>query len=69
MAYTTDKRLSTEFKSRLVYLAEELAANAADDSRANILRSVHKIARLASDYRSVYVDACRRILEAERGAK
>ena len=65
--YTLDdmtyKRPNKAYKT---YLSETLKQNAAEDSRASTLRSIHRIARLASDYRGVYCDAVKRVMEFER---
>jgi hypothetical protein len=54
------KRRNPTFDARLVFIANTLEANAADDAIASLLKSIHRIASLASDYRAVYCDAVRR---------
>ena len=62
----TYKRRNHAFNARLVSLAERIKTEAADDSWAPKIRSIYKIARLAQDYRTVYCDAVKRVMEGER---
>ena len=55
------------FDARLCFMrGTSVLANAADDSRAGKLKAIHKIACLAEDYRQVYTDAVKRVMEWER---
>ena len=54
------------FNRRLIALADKIAEGVNDDHNADLLKSIHKIARYAEDYRSVYMLAVKRVLEAER---
>ncbi len=54
------------FDKRLVNLAERIEAGVIDDSNATLLRSIWKISRLAHDKDTVYADAVRRVINAER---
>jgi hypothetical protein len=63
---STYTRPNYEFKARLVFMADALTVNAQDDRNASILKAIYKIARLAQDYRTVYCDAVKRVMEWER---
>ena len=54
------------FNHRLLALAERIERGVTDDHNANLLKSIHKIASFADDYRSVYCLAIKRVIEAER---
>lgn len=54
------------FNRRLVALAERIEAGVNDDHNADKLKAIYKIARLAQDYRTVYCDAVKRVMEGER---
>jgi hypothetical protein len=48
------------------YQVPDTLISAADDRKATLLRSIHRISCMASDYRTVYTDAVKRVIERER---
>jgi hypothetical protein len=52
---------------RRVVITEALRASVADDSKAAKLHAIHLIACMSSDYRVVYCDAVKRVIELQKG--